>query len=79
MKHLLLVPAAFAILSLGAAAPASAGCISGALVGGLAGHMVGHGKVGAAAGCAYGLHRKHQQQDTQSGRSAAPGENRPAH
>jgi hypothetical protein len=60
MKRLLLVPAALAMLSLGAVAPASAGCITGAIVGGIAGHMAGHGKVGAAAGCAYGVHRAHK-------------------
>ena len=41
--------------------PAQAkGCIKGAIVGGIAGHLVGHGKMGAAAGCAYGVHRAHQ-------------------
>jgi uncharacterized protein YcfJ len=34
------------------------GCIKGALVGGIAGHFLGHGGVGAAAGCAYGMHRR---------------------
>jgi uncharacterized protein YcfJ len=73
MKRLLLIPAAVALLSFGAAAPASAGCVTGAIVGGIAGHMVGHGGVGAAAGCAYGAHRsnkaKAERMDT--GRSSA--------
>jgi hypothetical protein len=34
------------------------GCIKGAIVGGIAGHFVGHSGLGAAAGCAYGLHRR---------------------
>jgi hypothetical protein len=32
------------------------GCVKGAIVGGIVGHFVGHGGVGAAAGCAYGVH-----------------------
>jgi hypothetical protein len=34
------------------------GCLKGAIVGGVAGHFVGHGGIGAAAGCAYGMHRR---------------------
>ena len=49
------------VLALGAASlsgPAEAkGCLKGAVVGGIAGHMAGHGKLGAAAGCAYGMHK----------------------
>jgi hypothetical protein len=60
MKRLLLVPAALLFVVIGAASPASAGCVTGAIVGGIAGHMAGHGKVGAAAGCAYGVHRSHK-------------------
>ena len=37
------------------------GCIKGALVGGVAGHFAHHGILGAAAGCAYGVHRARQQ------------------
>lgn len=38
------------------------GCISGAAVGGIAGHYAGrHGFLGAAAGCAVGLHEKHAE------------------
>jgi hypothetical protein len=45
------------------------GCLKDAIVGGIAGHFVGHGGVGAAAGCAYGIHRRHEY-DRQEGRSS---------
>ena len=34
------------------------GCVKGAVVGGIVGHFVGHGGMGAAAGCAYGIHSR---------------------
>jgi hypothetical protein len=73
MKRLLLIPAAVALLSVTAAAPASAGCVTGAIVGGVAGHLVGHGGVGAAAGCAYGAHKsnKAKAERMDAGRSSA--------
>ena len=41
----------------------AAGCLSGAAVGGVAGHFVGrHGLLGAAAGCAVGMHEKHVEE-----------------
>ena len=65
-----------ALSGIAATAPAQAGCLKGAIVGGLAGKMLGHGYAGAAAGCAYGVHKSHQDaaraSDMQSGRSASP-------
>ncbi len=56
------------------AGPAQArpGCLKGALVGGVAGHLVGHGVLGAAAGCAYGSHERHQydREQNDEGRSS---------
>jgi hypothetical protein len=53
MKKALLIPAsAFSADAL------PGGCLKGAIVGGIAGHVVGHGGIGAAAGCAYGMHRR---------------------
>ena len=38
------------------------GCIKGAVVGGVAGHLAGrHTVLGAAAGCAIGVHEAHKQ------------------
>jgi uncharacterized protein YcfJ len=74
MQKLFLIPVLALGLASVTAAPASAGCVTGAIVGGIAGHMVGHGGMGAAAGCAYGAHRSHQNQrmnDTDTGRSSA--------
>ena len=47
------------------------GCIKGAIVGGIAGHFMGHGGIGAAAGCAYGMHRRNEydRQRHETGRS----------
>lgn len=47
------------------------GCIKGAIVGGIAGHFMGHGGIGAAAGCAYGMHRRNEydRQRQETGRS----------
>ncbi|HVB90262.1 MAG TPA: hypothetical protein VND97_08690 [Beijerinckiaceae bacterium] len=56
-----------AIVAMGLAAGATAsqakpgGCIKGAVVGGTAGHFLHHHAVlGAIAGCAYGIHRRHE-------------------
>jgi len=62
----------FGILSVGGAVlPAQAkegGCVKDGAVGAVAGHFVGsgHAVAGAAAGCAVGVHRRHQaeQRDT---------------
>lgn len=75
MKKLYLIPVVLGLASVTSVAPASAGCITGAIVGGIAGHMVGHGGLGAAAGCAYGVHRNHQARDMNTGRSSARGYN----
>ncbi len=55
------------------AGAADAGCVKGAIIGGLAGHLVGHGAIGAAAGCAYGVHEDHKTRREQSeeGRSSS--------
>ncbi len=76
MKNLFLASAILGAASL-TALPASAGCITGAIVGGIAGHMVGHGGVGAAAGCAYGHHKKNEarREEMNTGRSSAPNGN----
>ncbi len=49
------------------------GCVKGAIVGAVAGHLVGHGGIGAAAGCAYGMHERHQydRQQMEQGRSSS--------
>ncbi len=76
-KHLILT----GLLALGAvtfaeatfvdtAAARPGGCIKGAIVGGVAGHLAHHGMLGAAAGCAYGLHKRHDYDRQMSGRSA---------
>lgn len=51
------------------AAAKPGGCIKGAIVGGIAGHFAGHGGIGAAAGCAYGIHErnKYNQKEGRSG------------
>ncbi len=74
----ILAAAAFVLGATGFAHDADArpgGCIKGAIVGGVAGHFVGHGGVGAAAGCAYGIHRRHeydrQDLDVNEGRSGS--------
>ena len=61
LKTLLILPVALLGFTLPAAA---AGCLSGGAAGGAAGHFVGkgHAVLGAAAGCAVGLHMKHKQQ-----------------
>ena len=59
------------VLSLGALSATSAfseaafakGCVKGAIVGGVIGHYAGHhGVLGAVAGCLYGRHRAHEEQ-----------------
>jgi len=48
------------------------GCVKGAIVGGIVGHFVGHGGIGAAAGCAYGIHKRngYDRQNGYEGRSS---------
>jgi hypothetical protein len=80
MKVIAIAAAAAGLAALAFSAPAEAGCLKGALVGGIAGHFVGHGGVGAAAGCAYGMHRSKQdramrQNDMTTGRSSYGGYN----
>jgi uncharacterized protein YcfJ len=61
MKKLFLVPTILSFAAIALAGQADArpgGCIKGAIVGGIVGHFVGHGGIGAAAGCAYGIHRR---------------------
>ena len=61
MKRAVLIPGLFCVAAMTFACPGDAkarGCIKGAIVGGIAGHFVGHSGLGAAAGCAYGLHRR---------------------
>jgi len=57
----------------GAAEARPGGCVKGAIVGAVAGHLVGHGGMGAAAGCAYGIHERHQydRQQMEQGRSSS--------
>ena len=59
MKKLFLVPTILSFAAIALAGQADArGCVRGAIVGGIVGHFVGHGGIGAAAGCAYGIHRR---------------------
>ena len=61
MKKFFLVPAILsfaAIAFVGQADARPGGCVKGAIVGGIVGHFAGHGGIGAAAGCAYGIHRR---------------------
>lgn len=58
----LLIGLTFAALAVVSTAPADAkGCIKGAIVGGVAGKIAGHGKMGAAAGCAVGMHNANKK------------------
>jgi hypothetical protein len=75
MKKLFLVLTilGFAAVALtGQADARPGGCVKGAIVGGIVGHFVGHGGIGAAAGCAYGVHRRnsYDHQDGTEGRSS---------
>jgi hypothetical protein len=69
----LTAPLLIALVVAGFAGAANAGCVNGAIVGGIAGHLVGHGALGAAAGCAYGVHEEHktQREQTDEGRSSS--------
>jgi hypothetical protein len=74
MKKAFLIPVliCFAAITLAFSADARpGGCVKGAMVGGIAGHFVGHGGIGAAAGCAYGLHRRkdYDRENRYDGRS----------
>ena len=79
MKVIAITAAAAGLAALAFTVPAEAGCLKGAIVGGIAGHFVGHGGLGAAAGCAYGVHRNREQRafrrddNLNMGRSAYPG------
>lgn len=81
MKKALLIPSLFCVAAMTFTFPADAkpgGCIKGAIVGGIAGHFMGHGGIGAAAGCAYGHHRRKEynrahQSNGGSSRSARSG------
>ena len=75
MKKLFLVPTILSFAAIALAGQADArpgGCIKGAIVGGIVGHFVGHGGMGAAAGCAYGIHRRnnYDRRDGYEGRSS---------
>ena len=74
MKKLFLVSTILSFAAIALAGQADArpgGCVKGAIVGGIVGHFVGHGGLGAAAGCAYGIHRRnsYDRQDGYEGRS----------
>jgi uncharacterized protein YcfJ len=73
MKNALLISGLFCFAAMTFAFPndaKAAGCIKGATVGGIAGHFVGHGAMGAAAGCAYGMHRRKSYDRENGGRSS---------
>ncbi|MGB6175260.1 MAG: hypothetical protein WBF43_02725 [Methylocella sp.] len=73
MKKLFLVSAILGFAAIPLASQADArGCIKGAIVGGIVGHFAGHGGLGAAAGCAYGMHRRnsYDRHDGTAGRSS---------
>ncbi len=74
MKKAIIIPALFCFAAIAFVFPADArpgGCIKGAIVGGIAGHLAGHGGIGAAAGCAYGMHRRktYDRENGNEGRS----------
>jgi uncharacterized protein YcfJ len=72
MKKLFLIPTILGFAAIALAGQADArpgGCVKGAIVGGIVGHFTGHTGVGAATGCAYGLHQRHQYDRQQQGRS----------
>jgi uncharacterized protein YcfJ len=73
MKKAPLIPVLFCFAAMTIAFPVdaqAAGCIKGAIIGGIAGHFVGHGGMGAAAGCAYGIHRRRSYDRENGGRSS---------
>jgi uncharacterized protein YcfJ len=74
MKNWLLIPALAclaATLFIHQTNARPGGCAKGAIVGGLVGHFAGHTGMGAAAGCAYGLHKRHQYDRQDEGRSSS--------
>jgi len=76
MKKLFLVSTVLGFAAIALAGQADArpgGCVKGAIVGGLVGHFVGHGGIGAAAGCAYGIHsrNRYDRQNGYEGRSSS--------
>jgi uncharacterized protein YcfJ len=58
-----------AVVAVGPVNARPGGCVKGAIVGGIVGHFTGHTGVGAATGCAYGLHQRHQYDRQVQGRS----------
>ena len=75
MKKAFLIPGLFCVAAMTLAFPGDAkagGCIKGAIVGGIAGHFVGHGGLGAAAGCACGVHQRkaYDRENENEGRSS---------
>jgi uncharacterized protein YcfJ len=73
MKNAFLIPGLFCFAVMTIAFPddaQAAGCIKGAIVGGVVGHFMGHGGMGAAAGCAYGIHRRRSHDRENTGRSS---------
>ena len=71
MKKLLVLAGIAAFILTGRADARPGGCIKGAIVGGIAGHFAGHGGVGAAAGCAYGMHERNKYNRQEEGRSSS--------
>ncbi|MEJ0094180.1 MAG: hypothetical protein WDN46_12315 [Methylocella sp.] len=75
MRNIIVTSVLLSLGTVGLAGEAAArpGCIKGAIVGGIAGHLVGHGGLGAAAGCAYGVHERHNydRQQSEEGRSSS--------
>lgn len=72
MKNWFLIPITAFLAATVAVNPANArpgGCVKGAIVGGIVGHFTGHTGVGAATGCAFGLHQRHQYDRQEQGRS----------
>jgi hypothetical protein len=75
MKKLFVVPMMLGFAAIAFAGQADArpgGCVKGAIVGGIVGHFAGHGGIGAAAGCAYGIHKRngYDRQNGYEGRSS---------
>jgi hypothetical protein len=74
MRKLFLVSVIAGLAAIGFTGQAHAkpgGCVKGAIVGGIAGHFAGHGGIGAAAGCAYGMHERSKYNQQQEHRSSA--------
>jgi hypothetical protein len=69
--RLLACAVALAFAGMSGAANAK-GCLKGAAVGGIGGHVAGHhGLIGAAAGCAVGVHMAHKK-DAKMNQAAQP-------